>query len=232
PVLHEIGRILHDSPSTELAGVMTHSGGSYSTPGAEAIRKVAVREREAILAAANRLREAGLPCPIVSVGSTPTAMFGEDFSGITEVRAGVYVFFDLVMAGLGVCSVDDIAVSVLTSVIGHQQRKQQLLVDAGWMALSRDHGTASQPVDQGYGLVCDLRGKPIGDLIVTAANQEHGIIESRSGAPIDFAAFPVGTRLRILPNHACATAAQHNAYQVIATDSPAVLATWQRFNGW
>jgi D-serine deaminase-like pyridoxal phosphate-dependent protein len=81
-------------------------------------------------------------------------------------------------------------------------------------------------------MVCDLQGKPISDLIVTAVNQEHGIVASRSGAPIDFAAFPVGTRLRILPNHACATAAQHTAYQVITGDSPAVLATWQRFTGW
>jgi D-serine deaminase-like pyridoxal phosphate-dependent protein len=232
PVLLEMAAILQQAESTELAGVMTHSGGSYSTPGEDAIRVVARRERQAILTAAQRLRDAGLPCPIVSVGSTPTALFGEDFSGITEVRAGVYVFFDLVMAGLGVCSVDDIAISVLTSVIGHQERKQQLLVDAGWMALSRDHGTASQPVDQGYGMVCDLQGKPISDLIVTAVNQEHGIVASRSGAPIDFAAFPVGTRLRILPNHACATAAQHTAYQVITGDSPAVLATWQRFTGW
>jgi D-serine deaminase-like pyridoxal phosphate-dependent protein len=232
PVLLEIAAVLHGAASTRLDGVMTHSGASYSTPGAEAIRAVAVRERDAVLTAAARLQQAGFPCPVVSIGSTPTALFGEDFSGITEVRAGVYVFFDLVMAGLGVCAVDDIAISVLTSVIGHQERKQQILVDAGWMALSRDHGTASQPVDQGYGLVCDVHGKPIGDLIVAEANQEHGIIRSRSGAPVDLAAYPVGMRLRILPNHACATAAQHGAYQVIAGDSAEVTNVWQRFSGW
>ncbi|WJV68325.1 hypothetical protein PCO86_07985 [Pectobacteriaceae bacterium CE70] len=49
------------------------------------------------------------------------------------------------------------------------------------MALSRDRGTVQQYVDQGYGIVCDLSGQPIGDLIVTAVNQEHEIISSRSG---------------------------------------------------
>jgi D-serine deaminase-like pyridoxal phosphate-dependent protein len=231
-LLLDIAAVLHDAASTELHGVMTHSGASYDKPGEAAIRAVAQREREAVLQASQRLKAAGYPCPVVSVGSTPTALFGEDFSGITEVRAGVYVFFDLVMAGLGVCAVDDIALSVLTSVIGHQPRKQQILVDAGWMAMSRDHGTASHAVDQGYGLVCDLQGKPIGDLIIAEANQEHGVIMSRSGAALDLAAYPVGMRLRILPNHACATAAQHAQYQVVEGASEQVTATWQRFNGW
>jgi D-serine deaminase-like pyridoxal phosphate-dependent protein len=75
---------------------------------------------------------------VISVGSSPTAHFARDLTGVTEVRAGVFVFFDLVMAGLGVCSLDDIALSVLTTVIGHQREKGWIIVDAGWMAMSRD----------------------------------------------------------------------------------------------
>ena len=91
--------------------------------------------------AATVLREAGLPCPVVSVGSTPTAHNAADLSGVTEVRAGVFVFFDLVMAGIGVCDIGDIALSVLATVIGHQHDKGWIIVDAGWMAMSRDRGT-------------------------------------------------------------------------------------------
>jgi D-serine deaminase-like pyridoxal phosphate-dependent protein len=141
------------------------------------------------------------------------------------------MFFDLFMAGLGVCSIDDIALSVLTSVIGHQAERNWIITDAGWMALSRDRGTAKQRVDQGYGVVCDLGGRPIDDLIVADTNQEHGIIAKRNGKPLDMSRFPVGTLLRILPNHACATAAQHPHYQVIAHD-PVVEAVWPRFSGW
>src|SRR3546814_5431242 len=124
------------------------------------------------------LRDAGLPCPVVSVGSSPTAHFARNLDGVTEVRAGVYVFFDLVMAGIGVCTLDDIALSVLTTVIGHQHDKGWIIVDAGWMALSRDRGTQSQRVDQGYGVVCDEAGSPLPGLLVTGANQEHGIVRS------------------------------------------------------
>lgn len=81
--------------------------------------------------AADILRAADLPCPVVSVGSTPTAHFARDLTGVTELRAGVYVFFDLVVAGIGVCDVDDIAVSVLATVIGHQKERGWIITDAG-----------------------------------------------------------------------------------------------------
>ena len=97
--------------------------------------------------AAERLRAAGLPCPEVSVGSTPTALSAERLDGVTEVRAGVYVFFDLVMANIGVCAPQDIALSVLATVIGHQPDKGWAIIDAGWMAMSRDRGTQAQKID-------------------------------------------------------------------------------------
>jgi len=170
--LIELGRLLHDSPGTKLLGVITHAGGSYDCRSEEALRSIAERERAGAVRAANRLREAGLPSPVVSVGSTPTALFAQHLTGVTEVRAGVYVFGDLVMAGIGVCAIDDIALSVLVSVIGHQAEKGWIITDGGWMALSRDRGTASQPVDQGFGLVRDGAGAALPeDLIVTSANQ-------------------------------------------------------------
>ena len=214
----------------KLRGVMTHAGDSYNCDTPEGIRCVAEREREAVVAAARQLRAAGHASPVVSVGSTPTATFARSFEGVTEVRIGVYVFHDLVMAGLGVCGVDDIAISVLGSVIGHQREKDWILTDAGWMALSRDRGTAKQRVDQGYGVVCDARGQPIEDLVVADANQEHGIIARRGGGAIDFARFPIGSRVRILPNHACATAAQHDEYQVLRGGR--LEETWERIHGW
>jgi D-serine deaminase-like pyridoxal phosphate-dependent protein len=226
PRLVEVATALGPS----MAGVMTHAGESYNCTSPEAIREMAARERGAVLESAALLGKAGIGCPVVSVGSTPTATFAQSFDGVTEVRTGVYVFHDLVMAGLGVCSIDDIALSVLASVIGYQREKNWLLVDAGWMAMSRDRGTQRQAVDQGYGLVCDVEGRPLDDMIMSDANQEHGIITRRDRGPIDFARFPIVSRLRILPNHACATAAQHAEYQVLREDGS--LDVWERFSGW
>ena len=228
PQLVPLARTLRDS-GCSVAGVLTHAGGSYDARSLEAIRAVAEAERAGAVRAAARLREAGFEAPVVSVGSTPTAHHAARLDGVSEVRAGVFVFFDLVMAGIGVCRLEDIALSVLTTVNGQRGDKGWILVDAGWMALSRDRGTAKQPVDQGYGVVCDADGRVIPDLIVASTHQEHGVIAARDGSAPP--ALPVGTRLRILPNHACATGAQHEGYHVV-DGGREVLAYWPRFTGW
>jgi D-serine deaminase-like pyridoxal phosphate-dependent protein len=212
-------------------GVMAHAGGSYECRTTGAIAEMAERERASVVRAAGRLRAAGHDASVVSVGSTPTATFARDLTGVTEVRAGVFVFQDLVMAGLGVCSADDVALSVMVSVIGHQREKGWIVTDGGWMAVSRDRGTAGQAVDQGYGLVRDLDGAPLDGFVMHGANQEHGLVSRRDGGPIEWERFRLGARLRIVPNHACATAAQHAAYHAV-NGSRDVLARWERFGGW
>ncbi|QQX88563.1 DSD1 family PLP-dependent enzyme [Cupriavidus necator] len=230
PALPDVGRALHDG-GMRLGGVLTHAGSSYELDTTEALSALAEQERAGCVRAAERLRAAQLPCPVVSIGSTPTALSAAQLDGVTEVRAGVYVLFDLVMSNVGVCTTDDIALSVLTTVIGHQGDKGWAIVDAGWMAMSRDRGTQKQKRDYGYGQVCTIDGTVLPGYVLSGANQEHGIV-SREGAPdADIAArFPVGTRLRILPNHACATGTQFPEYQALSEDGE--LAAWQRFHGW
>jgi D-serine deaminase-like pyridoxal phosphate-dependent protein len=236
-VLLEVGRILHDN-GIDVGGVMTHAGASYELDTREALAALAEQERAGCVRAARRLRAAGVPCATVSVGSTPTALSAQKLDEVTEVRAGVYVFFDLVMRNIGVCSLDDIALSVVTTVIGHQPEKGWAILDAGWMAMSRDRGTARQGRDFGYGQPCTLDGTPLEHYVVADANQEHGILcairqaAEPGRAPRDdvVARFPLGTKLRILPNHACATGAQFSAYQALAPTGE--LTTWRRFNGW
>jgi D-serine deaminase-like pyridoxal phosphate-dependent protein len=231
PALLAIAGILRDG-GVELRGVLTHAGDSYLCRGGKGLPEAAEGERAAAVAAARLLRSHGHAAPVVSVGSTPTAHFARDLGGVTEVRAGVFVFFDLVMHGIGVCAIDDIAVSVLATVIGHKADKGWILIDGGWMALSRDRGTAKHPVDQGYGLVCNADGEPYEDLVVSDASQEHGIITLRPGSKATLPDIPVGAQVRILPNHACATGAQHELYHVVRTGSREIIATWPRMRGW
>ena len=228
--LLEIARRLTGA-GADLRGVLTHAGGSYDCPVGERLLKSAEAERDAAVGAAEILRGAGFASPIVSVGSTPTAAVACDWSGVTEVRAGVFMFGDLVQAGLATCTVDDIAISVLATVIGRRRARGQIITDAGWMALSRDRGTYDQAVDQGYGLVCDEACRPYGDLLVLQANQEHGLVGMRPGSGAAAPELPIGARVRILPNHACATAAQHDRYHVLSAAGGA-LVEWPRLNGW
>lgn len=216
----------------KLAGVLAHAGESYGLSTSDALVEAAENERSATVRAAEILRDHGHACPIVSLGSTPTAHFATNLDGVTELRAGVYMFFDLVQHGVGVCTVDDLAISVLATVIGVKPEKGWVLVDAGWMALSRDRGTANQKIDQGYGVVCDAKGRVLEGVIVSQASQEHGILAMRPGSGRRMPELPVGARVRILPNHACAMAGQHDFYSVVNGASPEIEARWERIRGW
>jgi D-serine deaminase-like pyridoxal phosphate-dependent protein len=227
PLLIDIGTRLGES----LAGVMTHAGASYDCRTRDEFEAMAEQERSLTVQAAERLRAAGLNCPIVSVGSTPTLHYARDLTGVTEARAGVYAFGDLVQAELGTCDINDIAIGVIASVIGHNRHHGRVLIDAGFLALSRDRGTADMPLDWGYGAVSDpVSGEIIPDVTVSSTNQEHGIITSRSGE-IDFDRFPIGSRVKILPNHACATAAAHDRY-FVTDGGERIIDVWERVNGW
>lgn len=227
PNIVEIANYLHENG--EFSGILMHAGGSYHCPDKAAKQAAAEQERATAVAVRDTLQAAGVPCTTVSVGSTPTAHFAKDLSGVTEVRAGVYVFQDLVMAGLNVCSLGAIAISVVATVIGHRPDKGWIMTDAGWMALSRDRGTAQQEVDQGYGVVCAMDGTPFPDLIVSSTSQEHGILALRKGSKAKLPALEVGDQVRILPNHACATASQFEGYVVPSADA---LVFWPRINYW
>ena len=223
PVLPEIAARL----GLHLAGVMTHAGHSYSGRSIDDMMRIAEAERSGVVAAAERLRAAGHAAPIVSMGSSPTAAHARSLSGVTEVRAGVYMFGDLFQAEIGTHGADDIAVTVLTSVIG--RRPGRLLVDAGGLALSKDRSTESAPRDYGFGLALDLAGEPaFGDAIVRRAYQEHGVVELDPDHPLQM---KIGDRLRIAPNHTCMTAAAHDRYHVV-DGGDEVVAIWPRVNGW
>ena len=209
------------------AGVMTHAGHSYAGRTPADMAAIAEAERAGAVRAAERLRQAGHDCAIVSIGSSPTALNAGSLAGVTEVRAGVYMFGDLFQAEIGTHGLDDIAVTVLASVIG--RRPGRLLVDAGGMALSKDRSTETTAKDYGFGLMLDLDGaRRHGDAIVRRAYQEHGLIELDPNHPVDL---PVGGLVRIAPNHVCMTAAAHDRYYVIE-GSDEIVAMWPRINGW
>lgn len=231
PALLEIAGILDAAPKLTLGGVLTHAGHAYHCDSVARIKAVAEEERRAVVTAAERLRAAGLPCPVVSAGSTPTAIHAESFAGLTEIRPGVYMVFDLDQLGLGSCTVDDIALSVLASVIGQQRAHGRVNIDAGSLALSQDLSAGAFLPDTGYGWVMAADGRTrLGDLHVAAVNQEHGMIAGVA-APPPFDALPVGARVRILPNHACITAAAYDRYHVV-DGGDEIVDIWDRVNGW
>jgi D-serine deaminase-like pyridoxal phosphate-dependent protein len=231
PLLVDIAQCLHESEKVEFAGVFTHAGHSYQCRSLEEIERVAEDERLAAVSAADILRTNGIPCEIVSVGSTPTALHANSVAGITEIRAGVYVFYDLFQAVLQSCEIRDIAVSVLATVISQDKLRNRILIDAGGLALSKDRSTAATDFDAGYGRLINAMGEDVfANMYVTDTHQEHGEITSTDTLPFD--QLPVGARVRVLPNHACMTSAMYDRYHVVDGQNDKVVSMWARTNGW
>jgi D-serine deaminase-like pyridoxal phosphate-dependent protein len=224
-----IAGVIAASPCMALAGVMTHAGHSYGTDQLDEVRRLAGEERDTAAGAARMLRAAGFQCDIVSIGSTPTVLHADHLRGVTEVRAGIYMFWDLAQLSRGMCRVEDIAVSVLAMVIGHNRQGGSLVLDAGALALSKDIGAQRFLPQAGYGWLCDaVTMERHGTLAISGVHQEH------ANVPVPneewYARLPVGSVVRILPNHACLTCAAHDSYDVMVAGR--ITGSWPRINGW
>lgn len=227
PALLEIAQRIGERTSLRFAGLLTHAGHSYAARGAEAIRAVAREERDVMVAAAGRLQAAGIGVPVVSIGSTPTAVHVDHLEGVDEVRAGNYVFFDVSQAAIGSCTMEDAALSVLTAVVHRDTARGQVVLDAGAIALSKDSGALAAADGGGYGRLLDLDGADLG-VSLSSLSQEHGTVRVNDSALL--ARLAVGTRVRILVNHSCLTAAQHAEYLV--HDGLDVTDRWEIHRGW
>lgn len=217
------------SPDVEFAGILTHAGHSYHAANAEEIRAVAETERDVMADFARKLRDAGAPPPVVSVGSTPTISLGESLEGITEARPGNYVFYDAFQASIGSCALESAAFSVLATVLSHYPERNEILIDAGGLALSRDEGPTHLDPECGYGAIFSSDGKThFAGLRLRSLSQEHGKMGSDS--PIDYPVLPVGTRLRIVPNHSCLAAALFDRYHVFRGET--AVDEWRPVRGW
>ncbi len=216
PALLETARIVDTCPRLHLRGVLSHAGHAYHAADMAALKTIAEQERQSTVQAAQLLRDNDLPCPVVSIGSTPSVLAAVSFEGINEIRPGVYMFMDLKQASLGICTREDIAISVAARIIGHNRHNGQYLVDAGALALSQDNS------QQGHGVLAPPHSGRI-----TAVHQEHGFLETGIGA----APLAIGDRVRILPNHACMTAAGHDRYHLVKAGRETG-ETWERCRGW
>lgn len=222
----EIPARISDSSNLRFAGILTHAGHSYHYRSREERLSVARHERDVMSQLAADLRGSGIEVPTVSIGSTPTITIIDHLDGIDEARPGNYIFFDAFQASIGSCSLDDCALTVLAAVVHRDIKRNKIVVDAGAIALSKDRGAIEFDPACGYGRVLDLEGRDLG-LSIGSLSQEHGEIIARNG---DISGFRVGSRVRVLANHSCLSAAQHSHYNVL--ESGQIVDRWDIQRGW
>ncbi|KAJ0011864.1 hypothetical protein NQD34_012839 [Periophthalmus magnuspinnatus] len=216
-----LAQAIHSAEGAELTGVYAHCGNTYNCKGVEQIQAVAQETSTLTLQFMEKLKAVGITCKS-SIGSTPSCSHPvKDMAQLSEVHPGNYVFYDVQQSMIGSCSLEDVAVRVLTRVIGHCPHRNQLLIDCGWTGLSLD-GAGKLP--SGYAVV---EGHP--DLKLLSMTQEHGRVEPISGK-LDYSKYPLGTMLRLIPYHSCATAAMHPIYYVHCKDR--LVGKWTPTRGW
>lgn len=217
PEALELARILTGSSRLSFDGILTHAGHTYHARGREAAADVAEEERRVMTGFAERLRSEGIEVPEVSVGSTPGMWTVRDLSGVDEARPGNYAFNDFEQVTIGGCQARDCAVTVLASVVSSQPGRGWCVTDAGALALSKDPGFGAS-----MGEVFDdyEAGVLSGQARLTALSQEHGILSAPR---------PVGSWVRVLPNHSCLTAACFDEYLVVRGQE--VLDRWKIWRG-
>lgn len=190
----DLAKCILASPGVRLAGLMTHAGHAYATVGdPEKRRAIAQEEGSTLTSLAAKLRDVGIKLEVISVGSTPTAGDVVQVPGISELRVGNYVFNDMIQVALGVAALEDCALTVLATVISVPS-EDRIVIDAGAKALSLDLGAHGVTAVRGYGKVLGHDTS-----VLARLSEEHGVI-THAGAK-----FQIGQRLRIVPNHACAT---------------------------
>lgn len=169
-------------------GVFTFPGHSYAP---DARSSAAHDEAQALEAARESLLGLGLACPVVSGGSTPSADAAEGSAAggvLTELRPGVYPFFDAQQWELGTVGPTRIALTAVATVVS--VRGSRVVVDAGNKVLGADRAAYAS----GFGR---LPAAP--EARIVALSEHHATIEfeNAESAPL------LGTRLRIAPNHVC-----------------------------
>src|SRR5258706_844825 len=170
-----------------LRGIFTHAGQGYGCDTSEALTSVGHHEGDTMAGVAAELRDAGLACDVVSVGSTPTALHAMR-PGVTEARPGTYVYYDASEVSLGVCSLDDCPISVLPTLLSMPAADRAVL-DAGSKTLSND---PLRPHAGGHGWIVGRQSR------LQRLSEEHGVVGVVAGET-----FAVGERVRVIPNHAC-----------------------------
>lgn len=173
----ELARRIADAPGLRFQGLLT-----YPKPGSEVAVEAFFSETIGLLA------EAGIECPVVSHGGSPSLYDSDLVTSATEHRAGTYIFNDRSMVRAGMCDFDDCAMHVLATVVSRPTETRAVL-DAGSKALTSDLLGFSD-----HGLMIEYP-----DASIAALSEEHAVVDlSRSERKPE-----IGERVRIIPNHTC-----------------------------
>ena len=185
-------QIIQSLPNLELDGIFGFRSIFFAAASGRTPTEIGFEEGEFFVSIAENLRSSGIPIRNVSIGSTPTAKYAARVSGVTEVRPGTYVFGDYMMAELGAVEYDNVALSILCTVISNS-RSGQVTIDGGFKTFCGD-SIPSKLNLKGYAKAVNH------DAYLESMSEEHGVVKLGEGVKLE-----VGDRLAFYPIHVCTT---------------------------
>ncbi|KAF4499363.1 D-serine dehydratase [Fusarium agapanthi] len=212
------------SSAINIYGFYCHAGHSYGGRSRDEAEKTLNIEVSSVLAAAKLLPSDHQL--VISVGSTPTAHVVESLKASMpeniklELHAGNFPCNDLQQVSTGLVTETQQSVSVAAEVCSVYPERNEALVNAGVIALSREASAFS-----GFGRVV---GSPAWSVV--RLSQEHGILGTSEGRKVD-EDFKVGQKVQLWCNHACIAAAAFYVYYVV-DEQGIVRDTWVPWKGW
>jgi D-serine deaminase-like pyridoxal phosphate-dependent protein len=186
-------RLVMALPGLELDGITTHRSAFFPDHGGRPLAELGHEEGEIMVVLAERLRAIGIPVREVTCGSTPTAAAAAEVPGVTEVRAGTYVFGDLIMAGVGAIAREDISLTIISTV---QSRPYpgRATVDGGMKTFMGEAFPSPPRFLKGFGEAVDL------PIHLEGLTEEHGLVALTPDVQPK-----IGDRISFFPNHVCTT---------------------------
>ncbi len=185
-------RLVATLPGVQLDGIFGFRSIFFAGANGRSAEELGREEGEYYVRIADDLRAAGIPILNVSVGSTPTAKHAATVPGVTEVRPGTYVFGDYMMAELGAVSYDDVALSILCTVVS-RPAPDKATIDGGSKTFCGDSIPARLNL-KGYASAVGA------EAFVESMSEEHGVV--RLGAQADWR---IGDKMAFYPIHVCTT---------------------------
>ncbi|WP_156040207.1 alanine racemase [Alicyclobacillus macrosporangiidus] len=156
---------------------------------------------------------AGVKIPGISGGSSAGPRIAHTVRGLTELRAGTYVFFDWSSVQTGLVTLEECAARVVTTVV-NRPTDTIAIIDAGSKTLSSDFGYMKS--GNGYGYIPEYPEAKIYSL-----SEEHGHVDFSACSSVP----EIGEQVSVIPNHICGTMNMHD--EVVAVRNHRIEAVWR-----
>ncbi|PXW43908.1 D-serine deaminase-like pyridoxal phosphate-dependent protein [Klebsiella oxytoca] len=190
--LLDFARTVTELPGLNICGVFTYAGTIYQYRNEPDIRRASREEAMLLIQSRDILNAHGFAIEVLSGGSTLSSFYADELNGITESRAGNFIFGDMNAINGGIYTPENCALTICSTIVSIPLPGYATL-DAGTKSLTSDLSATAGS----YGLIQEYP-----DISLVKLNEEHGYLRYDP----EKISLAIGEQVHIIPNHCCVVA--------------------------